>query len=80
MMRDRVTIIAGSLTVAGSIALAFVIHRPDVHCSYIGNVPPPGCISSDYSMTLRVGIVVAGFIVALLILIGGRVWSHRSHQ
>jgi len=80
MIRDRITIIAGSLIVAGSIVLAIVIHRSVVHCSYIGNVPPPGCITSDYSMTLRVGIVIVGFIVALLILIGGRVWSHRRRQ
>ncbi len=79
-MRDRVTIAAGSLIVGGSIVLAIAIHRPVVHCSYIGNVPPPGCITSDYSMTLRAGIVIAGFIVALLILIGGHVWSHRRRQ
>lgn len=79
-MRDRLTIRAGSLVVGASIVVAIAIHRPVVHCSYLGGVPPPGCITSDYSMTLRVGIVIAGFIVALIILIGGRMWSHRRRQ
>ncbi len=54
--------------VAASIAAAIVIHRRVVHCSYIGPVPPPGCITSDYPMTLRLGIVAAGLVVAGLII------------
>jgi hypothetical protein len=79
-MRDRLTIVAGSLIVGASIVVAIAIHRPVVHCSYPGGAPPPGCITSDYSMTLRVEIVIAGFIVGLIILIGGRIWSHRTRQ
>jgi hypothetical protein len=79
-MRDRVTIAVGSLIVVGSIVLAIVIHRRVVYCSFIGTVPPPGCVTSDYSMTLRIGIVIAGFIVALLVLVGGRVWSYWKHK
>lgn len=79
-MRDRVTIAAGSLIVAGSIVLAILIHRRVIHCSYIGNVPPPGCITTDYSITLRIAIVVAGFIIALFILIAGRLWAHRKQS
>jgi len=79
-MKDRVMIVAGSLIIGGSIVLATVIHRRVVHCSYSGNVPPSGCITSDYSMTQRAGIVIAGFIVALLILIGGHVLSQRRRQ
>lgn len=78
MMRDRVTIIAGSVIVAGSIVLAVVIPSPGLHCSYPGGTPPP-CPTEDLT-GLRVGIVAAGFIVALLILIGGRVRSYRRHQ
>lgn len=78
MMRDRITIVAGSLIVAGSIALAVVIHSPRLHCSYSAGTPSP-CPTKDLT-ALRVGIVAAGFIVALLILIGGRVWSHRRRR
>jgi hypothetical protein len=83
-MRDRGTIrgsiVAGSVIVVMSIVLALVLHRPKVECSFIGSVPPPGCVTSDYSMTLRIGIVLAGFMVALLILIGDWVWSHWKHK
>jgi hypothetical protein len=78
MMRDQVTIVAGSLIVAGSIVLAVVIRSPRLHCSYPGGTPSP-CPMEDLT-ALRVGIVAAGFIVALLILIGGRLWSHRRRQ
>src|SRR5271166_4727163 len=50
---EGVMIVAGSLIIGGSTVLATVIHRRVVHCSYSGNVPPPGCITSDYSMTQR---------------------------
>lgn len=78
MMRNRVTIVVGSLIVAGSIVLAVVIQSPRVNCSYPPGPPPP-CPTKDLT-ALRIGIVAAGFIIALLILIGGRVWSHRRRQ
>jgi hypothetical protein len=78
MMRNRVTIIAGSLIVAGSIVLAVVLQSPRVNCSYPAGAPSP-CPTEDL-IGWRIGIVAAGFVIALLILIGGRIWSHRRGQ
>jgi hypothetical protein len=75
----RIDVMGGLAVVAASIVVAIMIHRPAVHCSYIGNVPPPGCITYDYSMTLRDGIVIAGFIVAGLIIGIGR-FAHRGRR
>jgi Domain of unknown function (DUF1707) len=73
----RIDVMAGLAVVAASIVTAIVIHRPVIYCSYLGNgPPPPGCITSDYSMTPRVLIVIAGFIVAGLIITIGR-YAHR---
>jgi hypothetical protein len=77
--RSRVDVMGGLAVVAASIVIAIVIHRPVVHCSYIGNVPPRGCITSDYSMIVREGIVIAGFIVAGLIIAIGR-YAHRGRR
>lgn len=75
----RINVMVGPAVVAASIVTAIVIHRPVVHCSYVGGPPPPGCITSDYSMTLRVGIVIAGFLVAGLIIATGK-HAHRGRR
>ncbi len=36
---SRVDVMGGLAVVAASIVIAIVIHRPVVHCSYIGNLP-----------------------------------------
>jgi Domain of unknown function (DUF1707) len=73
----RIEVMVGLAVIAASIVTAIAIHRPVMYCSYPFPGPPPrGCITSDYSMTLRVGIVIAGFIVAVLILAIGR-YTHR---
>ncbi len=64
----RVDVIVGLAVIALSIVVATVIHRPVVHCSYIGAVPPRGCITTDYPMTLRLGIVAAGLVAAGVII------------
>jgi hypothetical protein len=75
----RIDVMAGLAVGAASIVTAIVIHRPVIYCSYIGSgPPPPGCITSDYSMTLRVGIALAGFIVAGLIITIAR-YAQRRH-
>ena len=79
-MANRITIVAGSIIVGGSIVLAIVIHRPVVYCSYLRGAPPPGCITSDYSMAARAGIVIAGLILALLIMMGDRLWARWKHK
>ena len=75
----RIDVMVGLVVVAASIVTAIVIHRPVIHCSYVGSVPPPGCITSDYSMALRDGIVIAGFIVGGLIIAIGR-YAHRGRR
>ncbi len=72
-MREWVTILAGSLVLAGSVVLAVVIRAPHLNCSYPLGAPSP-CPTEDIT-GLRIGIVAAGFVIALLILIGGHVWS-----
>lgn len=69
-LRDPVRRIDAAIALAvivASIVAAIVIHRPVVHCSYIGPVPPRGCITTDYPMTFRLGIVGAGLAAAWLI-------------
>lgn len=78
-MRERLAIVIGSVILVGSIVLAVVIHRPRVTCSY-----PPGskvisrCGPPDYSMTLRAEIVIAGLIVAILIVLASYLSRRRS--
>jgi hypothetical protein len=79
-MRERLAIATGSLIVVASVVLAIVLHRTVVHCSYAGGAPPPGCITSDYSTSVRIGIVIAGLILALLVIIGGRLWARWKHR
>ena len=78
----RIEVMGGLAVVAASIVMTIVIHRPVIHCSYIGYIgtgPPPGCITSDYPMSLRVGIVIAGLMVAgLIIAIGGHAHRRRG--
>jgi hypothetical protein len=76
----RIDVMVGLAVVAASIVLAIVIHRPVTHCSYPGpGAAPPGCNTSDYSMTLRVGIFVAGIIVAGIIIAMG-MYAQRRHS
>jgi len=76
----RIDVIVGLAVVAASIVTAIVIHRPAVYCSYPwSGPPPPGCVTLDYSMTLRLGIVIAGLIVAGLIITIGS-YSHRRRS
>jgi Domain of unknown function (DUF1707) len=76
----RIDVLVGLAMAAASIVLALVIHRPVTYCSYPGpGAPPPGCITSDYSVTLRIGIVVAGLIAAGLIIAIGRS-AHRRRS
>src|SRR5260221_584334 len=63
----RVDVMVDLAVIPASIVVAIVIHRRVVHCSYIGPVPPRGCITTDYPMTLRLGIVAAGLVAAGLI-------------
>ncbi len=63
----RVDVMVALAVIAASIVVAIVIHRRVVYCSYIGPVPPRGCITTDYPMTLRLGIVAGGLVVAGLI-------------
>jgi hypothetical protein len=72
----RADVMVGLAVIAASIVVAIVIHRPVVYCSYIGPVPPRGCITTDYPMTLRLGIVAAGLSIAGLI-IAIRRYQHR---
>jgi hypothetical protein len=77
-MKERLTFVVGSIIVAGSIILAAVIRRPRVGCSHLGGLPAPRCPQpANDLMTLRVGIVIAGLIIAVLIVVGGRVWNRR---
>jgi hypothetical protein len=75
----RMDVVVGLAVVAASVVTAIVIHhRPVSKCSYPWRgPPPPGCISWDYSMTLRVGIVVAGLIVAGFIITIGTYTRRR---
>jgi hypothetical protein len=72
----RVDVMVALAVIGASIVVAIVIHRPVVLCSYIGPVPPRGCITTDYPMTLRLGIVAAGLVVAGLITAIRR-YQHR---
>lgn len=78
MTKSRITVVAGSLVIAGSIVLAVAIRPHRLNCSYLPGAPPPCPMESVTD--LRIGIVAAGFAIALLILVGGRVWSSRRRQ
>ena len=77
-IKRRFDVLVALAVVVASIMLAILIHRRVVYCSYIAGPPPPGCITTDYPMTLRLGIVAAGLIVAGLI-IAIRRYQHRHH-
>jgi hypothetical protein len=75
----KVPVAAASLVVAASVLVAFMIHRTLVYCSYLGGEPPPPCSRpTDYPLSLRLGIVAAGLVVAALILAAARVRRRRA--
>jgi len=81
MISRLTTIAAGSIVVAGSIILALGIQRPYVRCSYGAGTTPPRCLQPTGDLAaLRAGIIGAGFVIAVLILIGGHMWRNRHDR
>ena len=78
-MRMSYAVLAGSTVAAGATALALMIHRTLVICAQLVARPGSGCSAqaSDYPLHLRVEIIVAGLIVASLIVILGGVRPHN---
>jgi len=72
----RVDVMSGLTLIAASIVVAIVIRRTLSYCSYDGGPPPPCSHPTDYPMTLRLGIVAAGLVVAGL-SIAIRRYAHR---
>jgi hypothetical protein len=73
-------VLAGSMVAAGATALALLIHRTIPVCAHLIAQPGSGCAAqaTDYPLHLRIGILVAGLIVASLIVILGGVRRNRG--
>lgn len=77
-MRQRLTFAAGSVIVIGSIIIAATVRAPRVTCSRLAGAPVSQCPQpANDVMFQRVGIVAAGLIVAVFVIIGGRIWDRR---
>ena len=74
-MRKSYAVLTGSVVAAGAVALALTIHRTVNICAHLLAQPGSACPApaADYPLHLRVGIIVAGLIVASLIVIAGGV-------
>lgn len=79
MTRNRIVATIGSVLVAGSIALALLLHSVAGICVAIaGNAgPPPPCPQNNL-IGWRIGIIIAGLVVAILLVAGDRIWQHRQ--
>lgn len=73
---ERLSVLIGSIVVIVSIVVAVLIHPTRVYCSYTGKVPPP-CPQPNSVWALRIGIIVAGLVIATLILVLMRKWAAR---
>jgi hypothetical protein len=79
-MKARGAVVAASLVVAASVVVSVMIHRPLITCSRLAGSAVP-CPQHDYPLVLRLGIVAAGLVVAVLVVIpwGNRLPRERSH-
>jgi hypothetical protein len=77
-MRLKLAVLTGSAVVAGATVLALTIHRTAITCAYLVSQPGSSCPSqaADYPLRLRIGIIVAGLIVAGLIASLGRILTY----
>jgi hypothetical protein len=71
-------LIAGTIVVAASIAVAFAIHGSRVGCSYLGGSPPPKCPQpADHLFLIRAVIIAGGLVIALALYFGSRILASR---
>jgi hypothetical protein len=79
--RKPLALIAGTIIVAVSIAVAFSIHEQRVFCSYLGGSPAPKCPQpADHLLLVRAGIIAGGLVIAFAIYFGSRVLVNRRRQ
>jgi hypothetical protein len=78
-MRMSYAVLAGSAVAAAGITLALMIHRTLITCAHLVAHPGSACPAQgvDYPLHLRIGIIVAGLIVASFIVILGGVRPHN---
>ena len=78
-MRMSYAVLAGSTIAAGATALALMIHRTLITCAHLVGQPGSACPAqaTDYPLHLRVEIIVAGLIVASIVVILGGVRPHN---
>jgi len=77
-MRQWLAVAAGSVCVTGSVIFAASVRAPLVGCSRLGGAPALPCPQpANNVMPLRAGIVAAGLLIAVLIVMGSRSWSRR---
>lgn len=80
----KLSLVVGAMIFVGSIVVAFAIRVPAPRCSY--SVPPGGawgsCATPDNvpAPGLRIGIGVAGLVVAVIVVVIGRLWMHRRAE
>lgn len=72
------SLVVGAMILAGSIVIAVVIHPARVRCSYVGGFPPPPCPQPGTPLVVRIGVVGAGLVVAVLVFVVGRLWMRRK--
>ena len=78
-VRQWLAVAAGSVCVSGSAIFAASVRAPlGAACSRLGGAPALPCPQpANDVMLLRAGIVAAGLLIAVLIVVGSRIWSRR---
>ena len=77
-VRQWLAVAAGSVCVTGSVIFAASVRAPLAACFRLGGAPALPCPQpANDVMLLRAGIVAAGLLIAVLIVVGSRIWSRR---
>ena len=77
-VRQWLAVAAGSVCVTGSVIFAASVRAPLAACSRLGGAPALPCPQpANEVILLRAGIVAAGLLIAVLIVVGSRIWIRR---
>jgi hypothetical protein len=82
-VKDRTTLVIGSVVVAAAIVVAFTIHQARVVCSQGaggGGVPPPCPQPTGHLVLIRAIVMIGGLVIAAFIYFGNRTLRNRRRE
>lgn len=76
-IKDRGAVLAGLAVVAAAISWAFELHGQHIYCSADPRCPQPADVNL---IGLRITVIIAGIIVAGIIVLAARAMTQRDRE